>query len=110
MALGLLGAASPARFRGLFALMSARDRYLAAIIMRVLMALLFWWLADSLRHPQVMRVLAVIAGVAAVAVLLVGPRRLDQTVDWWLARSDAVLRISLMFAVAFGGYLVYVAV
>jgi hypothetical protein len=107
--LGLLGAASPARFRALFALISPRSRYLAAVIIRVLMAALLWWLADELRHPQVMRVLAVIAGLAAVFILLAGARRLDQTVDWWLARSDGVLRISLVFAGAFGGYLVYVA-
>ena len=110
VALGMLGAVSPARFRGLFALMSARGRYLAAIIIRVLMAVLLWWLADELRHPQVMRVIAVIALVAAILILLAGPRRLDRTVDWWLARSDAMLRVSLAFAAAFGGYLVFVAV
>jgi hypothetical protein len=110
VALGLLGAVSPARFRGLFTLMSARSRYFAAIIMRVLMAVLLWWLADELRHPQVMRVIAVIALVAAILILLAGPRRLDRTVDWWLARSDAMLRISLVFAAVFGGYLVFVAV
>ena len=57
-----------------------------------------------------MRVIAVIALVAAILILLAGPRRLDRTVDWWLARSDAMLRVSLAFAAAFGGYLVFVAV
>ena len=56
-----------------------------------------------------MRILAVIAVVAAVMILVMGQARLDRFVDWWLARPDAVMRVSCLFAAAFGAYLVYVS-
>ncbi|NNF48433.1 MAG: hypothetical protein HKO69_11190 [Woeseiaceae bacterium] len=108
--LGALGLASPARFRCLFAVMSPQTRYVMAVVIRLAMGALLWVLADDLRHPHVMRILAVIAVVAAVVILVLGRPRLDRFVDWWLARPDNVIRVSALFAAAFGAYLVYVAV
>jgi hypothetical protein len=68
-----------------------------------------WWLADELRHPHVMRVLAAIAIFAAVMLLIMGRERLDRLIGWWLSRSDGLLRVSALFAAAFGVFLVYVA-
>lgn len=56
-----------------------------------------------------MRILAVIAFAAAVGILIMGRRRLDDLVTWWLTRSDALLRLSAAFAGLFGAFLVYVA-
>ena len=107
--LGALGLASPARFRGLFDVMSPQTRYIMAVVIRILMGILLWVLADDLRHPHVMRILAVIAVVAAIVILVLGRARLDRFVDWWLARPDKVIRVSALFAAVFGAYLVYVA-
>lgn len=107
--LGLVGLAQPDRFRTLFDVLHSRTRYWLAIGIRVAMGGLLWWLAEELRHPQVMRVLAGIAILAAVALLLMGRERLDSLVNWWLALSDGILRVSAAFAAAFGAYLVYAA-
>jgi uncharacterized membrane protein len=107
---GLVGVASPAHFRGAFTEISPRARYIMAIVIRLAMGALLWWLADELRHPHVMRILAVIAVAAAVVLLFLGQDRLDRFVDWWLARPDSVMRLSGLLAAAFGAYLVYVAV
>ena len=108
--LAVAGIASPDRFRKLFGAMSPQARYVMAVAIRIAMGVLLWVLAEDLRHPMVMRILAVIAVAAAIVILLMGRARLDRLVDWWLARSDALVRVSLLFAAAFGGYLVYVAV
>ena len=89
--------------------MDSRSRYVLAIVVRLAMGGLLWLVADYLRFPAVMRVLAVIAVVAAIVILAMGQRRLDRMVDWWLARPDGVFRISALFAAAFGAFLVYVA-
>lgn len=107
--LGAVGVVSPARFRGMFTAMPARTRYVFAVVTRLAMGALLWFLADELRHPQVMRILAVIAVVAAVVILVIGQAKLDRFVDWWLARPDSLMRVSGLFAAAFGGFLVYVA-
>ena len=108
--LGFTGLAQPARFRAMFTAMDSRTRFVLAIVTRLAIGALLWWLADELRHPQVMRVLAVIAVVAAVGVLVMGRSRLDRLIGWWLGQSDSVLRVSALFSMAFGGYLVFVAI
>lgn len=107
--LGLIGLVQPDRFRSMFGAMNSRTRFAFAIISRLLMGGLLWWLADELRYPHVMRVLAAIAVAAALALLVMGRERLDRLVDWWLSRADGVLRVSALLAAAFGGFLVYVA-
>ena len=90
--------------------MDSQPRFVLAIAIRVFMGALLWWLAEDLRHSPVLRIIAVIAICAAVGILIMGRRRLDQLVDWWLSLSDGLLRLSALFAAAFGAYLVYVAV
>ena len=107
--IGLVGLAQPDRFRSLFSAMDSQLRFILAIAIRVVMGALLWWLADDLRHPQVMRIIAAIAIFAAVGILIMGRGRLDKLVVWWLSRSDGLLRLSALFAGAFGAYFVYVA-
>ena len=108
--LGILGLLQPDRFRTFLGGMDSQLRFVLAIAIRVFMGALLWWLAEDLRHTPVMRVLAAIAVFAAVGILIMGQARLDKLVDWSLALSDGFLRLSALFAAAFGAYLVYVAV
>ena len=108
--LGLVGLFQPARFRAMFDMMDSPTRFRFAVGIRLAMAALLWWLADELRHPQVMRVLAVIALFAAFVILVMGRERIDRLVNWWLGLNDGLLRVSCTFAAAFGAYLIYVAI
>jgi len=107
--LGSVGLIAPARFRRAFKAMTSQSRFIAAIVLRLGFGVLLWFAADQLRFPDVMRILAVIAFAAAVGVLILGRRRLDGLVTWWLMRSDALLRLSAALAGLFGAFLVYVA-
>ena len=107
---GLLGLLSPPRFRAAFERMTSQTRFLVAIILRLGLGVFLWIVADTLRFPQLMRIIAAIAIIAAVGILIMGRERLDKLVDWWLARSDGLLRLSTFAAAAFGGFLIYVAV
>ena len=91
-------------------MMDSPTRFGLAIGIRVAMGALLWWLADELRHSQVMRLLAVIAFFAAVVILVMGRERLDRLINWWLSLNDGLIRVSCIFAAAFGAYLVYVAI
>ena len=108
--IGLIGLVQPDRFRSMFTSMDSQLRFVLAIAIRVFMGALLWWLAEDLRHTPVMRIIAAIAFFAAVGILIMGRGRLDKLVDWWLSLSDGLLRLSALFAAAFGAYLVYVAV
>jgi hypothetical protein len=106
---GLTGLVQPYRFRSTIGAMDSRPRFISAVVIRLLMGALLWWLADELRHPQVMRVLAIIAVAAAVVILVAGQARLDSMVRWWLGKPDSVLRISATFAALFGAWLAWEA-
>lgn len=108
--IGLLGLAAPMRFRAAFQGTTSQVRFVAAITVRLGLGAFLWIAADELRFPYVMRIIAAISLFAAVAILIMGRERLDRLVDWWLARSDGLLRLSAFFAAAFGGFLIYVAV
>lgn len=107
--IGLLGLLAPDRFRNVFKGMTSQTRFLAAIIVRLIVGVLFWVAADELRLTEVMRIIAAISIFAAVAILIMGRERLDGLIDWWLSRSDGLLRSSALFAATFGGFLIYVA-
>jgi len=107
--LGFVGLLVPAKFRGWFEAMSSQSRFIGAIALRLGFGMLLWYAADQLRFPDVMRIIAVIAFAAAVGVLIMGRKRLDGLVTWWLTRSDTLLRVSTAFAALFGAFLVYVA-
>lgn len=107
--IGLLGLVAPGRFRAIFAGVTSQTRFLAAICLRVGLGVFLWIVADELRFPYVMRIIAAISLLAAVAILIMGREGLNRLVDWWLARSDGLLRVSTFVAALFGGFLVYVA-
>jgi len=108
--IGLVGFVQPARFRSLIMTTESQARFVFAIVIRLALGVLLWWLADELRHPHVMRILAVISVVAAFAVLIMGRERLDKLINWWLSRPDGLLRVSTMLAAVFGAYLTWVAI
>jgi hypothetical protein len=87
--------------------MPLRGRYVAAVVVRLVLGLLFLWLADELRYPVVMRILGGLSIAAAIGILLMGREWLDRMIDWWMARGDGVLRIGMLFAMLFGAFLVH---
>ncbi|MGB5331066.1 MAG: hypothetical protein WBM80_14710 [Woeseiaceae bacterium] len=108
--IGMLGLLAPDRFRSLIKLTTSQTRFLAAIIVRLVVGALFWIVADELRFPQVMRIIAAISIFAAVMILFAGRKRFDSLIDWWLSRSYGLLRLSALFAASFGCFLIYVTV
>ena len=110
MLLSVVGLTAPQRLRAAVASTASRTRFLSGIVLRLGIGSLLWIAADGLRFPFVMRTIAAISIAAAVAILIMGPRRLDRLVDWWLARSDGLFRLSFFLVAIFGGFLVYVAV
>ena len=90
---------------------SAMDKswgiYIAVIVRLVLGAALII-VAPASQFPIVFQALGVIAIVAAIALLLMGRERMRRVIAWFSERFSApILRLWLLFGVAFGGFLVY---
>ena len=104
---GVVGVFRPGLFRQLLSSIPVRGRYIAAIVVRLVFGLLLIWLADELRYPLVMKILGGISIAAAIGILIMGQERLDRLVEWWMALGDGVLRFGMLFATAFGAFLVH---
>jgi hypothetical protein len=106
-AIGLLGAVSPARMIGLITRLEPASRLWLAVGTRLIIGVLFVLAAEGCRMPQLVRVVGAIAIVAAVALALLGPRRFEAFVGWWLRRPASFIRSWAAVAVAFGALLIY---
>ena len=90
---------------------SAMDKYWGiyiAVIVRLVLGAALVIVAPSSLFPIVFQALGVIAIVAAIALVLVGRERTRRFIAWWSERFSAqIVRLWLLFGVAFGGFLVY---
>ncbi|MGB5510808.1 MAG: hypothetical protein WBM87_03770 [Woeseiaceae bacterium] len=79
-----------------------------AVIVRLVLGSALIIVAPASLFPIVFHVLGVIAIVAAIALLLMGRERMRRFIAWFSARFSApIVRLWLLFGVAFGGFLVY---
>jgi hypothetical protein len=105
--IGALGILSPDKFRGLLGQWPSRGRFWFAVLTRLVIGVLFLWLAEDLRYPLVMKIIGGISIFAAFGILVMGRESLDRLVAWWLGRGDGLLRLSTLFAMLFGVFLVH---
>ncbi|MDH3337554.1 MAG: hypothetical protein OER22_09950 [Gammaproteobacteria bacterium] len=107
---GLFGAFSPAQFRRSLGSWSGQSRFWFAVLIRLVMGAVLLLVADELRFSFAMKILGGISVAAGIGVLLMGQRRLDSLVNWWLSRPDSLMRVSTALAAAFGVFLIYVSI
>jgi hypothetical protein len=79
-----------------------------AVSVRLLLGLALITIAAGSRFPFVFLILGWVAIVAAVVAVFIGRDRLRRFVNWWFERfSPQGIRLWLLFALAFGGFLIY---
>ncbi len=105
--IGLLGLANPKCIINLVQHWRGPTRFRLAIGVRLVLGVILLVVAPTCRLPVVVQAVGVIAIVAAIVILIVGQRRLDSFIDWWLTCPPAVIRVSAMFAFSFGLLLIY---
>lgn len=90
---------------------SAMDKYWGiyiAVIVRLVLGAALIIVAPGSLFPIAFQALGVIAIVAAIALVLMGRERIRRLIAWWSERFSApMIRLWLLFGVAFGGFLVY---
>ena len=79
-----------------------------AILVRVFLGIALITAAPASKFPSGFWVVGWIAITAAIAVAVMGREMLRKFVQWFLDRfSPALIRFWLLFALAFGGFLIY---
>jgi hypothetical protein len=78
-----------------------------AVLARLLLGAALIIAAPESRFPVIFEILGWIAVLAAVAILLMGRERLRKFVAWFQKFSQLMIRVWLLFGIAFGAFLVY---
>lgn len=90
---------------------SAMDKYWGiyiAVIVRLVLGSALIVVAPTSQFPIVFQAVGVIAILAAIALVLMGRERIRRFVVWWSEQfSDRIVRLWLLFGMAFGVFLVY---
>ncbi|MDX1394722.1 MAG: hypothetical protein R3195_10025 [Gemmatimonadota bacterium] len=79
----------------------------AAFAIRALAAVAMWFAAPASATPTTFRVLAILFGVGAVMVPMIGTERLDRLVAWGAGLRSGVLRAISLAAGALGAFLLW---
>jgi hypothetical protein len=78
------------------------------VVIRLMLGLALIVAAAGSRFPLAIVGLGWVAIVAAIAGALLGRQRLRKFISWWIERfSSAGIRVWVLFALAFGGFLIY---
>jgi hypothetical protein len=78
-----------------------------AVVLRLILGAALVIVAPESRFPLIFEILGWIAIVAAVGLVLMGRARLRKFVAWFQRMPQPLIRIWLLFGVAFGALLVY---
>ena len=99
----------PEKFKNIMNRWTGQPRFLFAVIIRVVLGAILLSEAANLKFPLAMKIIGAISILAAVVLLLIGQERMDRFIDWWMRMADNVLRVWSVLAIAFGAFLIYVA-
>lgn len=78
-----------------------------AIAIRIGLGILFLVVADQTRFPEIFRFLGYLMIAAAALIAMLGRKRLDVFVKWWVDGSPALARLWLVLGLIFGWFLLY---
>ncbi len=106
---GLVGLVTPRYLLDLIGSWHGPGRFWTASLVRLVLGAILIFAAPECRHPAVVMIIGVITMAAGVAIVLIGERRFDLYVQWWLRRPPGFTRVWSAVAVLFGGALIWAA-
>ena len=86
---------------------SKQGGYVLATGVRFGLAFVFYLAAPRSKVPEVMLAFAVIVGLAAVVLMLIGFRRYSRWVRKWRHQPHWAIRLQMLLLMAFGGSLIW---
>ncbi len=81
-----------------------------AVGVRLVLGALFVMAADETRFPTTLRFLGYLMLITAALIPLIGRQRISRLMGWLQSKPPALMRIWLIFGVAFGAFIVYAVV
>lgn len=101
------GAVRPKQILAILAGLPAQQRFRLAVGVRILMGVVFLLGAPRCRYPLVIFALGVLAIVAAIVLVPIGPKRLERIIQRMSQLPAWLIRLLCLVGVAFGAFVIY---
>ena len=93
---------SPATLRQILHNFLLKKWLVPATLLRVIMGIIFLIAAPSTRSPIFMYILGIVFILAGVSIPLLGTEKIERLANWWMERSDTILRVWAAIATVLG--------
>lgn len=104
---GVLGIVRPHLMLDLILGWPSDIRFYVAVTTRIVLGLLFIFVARSCRLPRFVLAIGIIALAAGIVIALLGAGRVDLMVQWMSGQSSTSIRLLYMATTVFGVLLAY---
>ncbi|HWL54432.1 MAG TPA: hypothetical protein VNQ90_18480 [Chthoniobacteraceae bacterium] len=84
-----------------------RRRFFFAFGLRLVLGVIFLLGASDTRFPTFISIIGTITVIAAIVLLLLGQKKVDAFVRWWLRRNPAFMRIWALVGVVLSVLILY---
>ena len=81
-----------------------------AVAVRIILGIVLILVADQSRFPMALHIIGWIAIIAGVMIALIPHARFTRLIHWVLKKFARYMRIAAIFAVLFGGFLIYAVI
>jgi hypothetical protein len=105
--MGVWGVLAPSRLIDFVNRFGSKGGLWFAAGIRLVFGLALWFAAPASHAPLLLQVLGVLALVAAFVLPFMGVDRFKALIDWWTKLSPTAIRFNCLFAVAFGGVILW---
>ena len=103
---GLVALFAPDLLRNTFRQVLSGPWLAIASVARIILGIAFWFIAPGTRGATFVRIIGVVMFVAGVMIPLLGKRRVEQMIHWFIARPNFVVRTFAPLMILLGAALV----
>jgi hypothetical protein len=107
LALGLVGVVAPGVLAAVGQHSVSAAGLLVVAAVRIAIGLVLIGASSASRMPRTLRIVGIVVLIAGLTTAFLGVGRARALMDWWLAPGLVVVRLSALFAIAFGSFLIY---
>ena len=88
----------------------ALSLHILAVVVRIVLGILLVYYAPETKYPTVILILGWLSIAAAITLTVIGRTNFIRLISWALRFSNPFGRVGGLFAILFGGFLIYAVV
>ena len=105
--LGVIFLLNPKSMKQYVAFVLKGKRIYLCGMLRILIGVIFLLAASQCRLSGVIIILGILTLIKGLMVFVLGPEKIKSILNWWAKKSDSVIRLLSIIAIAIGALIIY---